>query len=404
MRPGLKTLDDAFEIRRRILLAFEAAEKEPDPARRARLADLRGHRRRAHRRGDGRHAGRDRPPHAARRVPPHRSRQRPHPPAGRRLARAAGHAGRPEPARAANSWKSWACEVRLDALVTGHRRRAAWKCKPAGAPGAAPHELHHREPLRDLGRRRRGLAARAGSWRRPRAPRRDRAGRVVVEPDLSLPGHPEISVIGDLAAARSFAPGQEPQPVPGVSPAAKQMGRAAAANLLRRLAGRPTQPFRYRDYGNLATIGRNAAVVDLTSPLGRFKFSGYSGLAVLAVRAHLFPDRISQPHRGADRLGFGLLEQAALRARRHRHRRRRRRRGASIRPGCERRCEADRPRPGCDCTAALLLTGPGDWRCSLALARRPAATAGRSPPPTLPIGNWLRDHTPAGCARRRCWR
>ncbi len=53
------------------------------------------------------------------------------------------------------------------------------------------------------------------------------------------------------------------------------MGRAAAANILARLAGRPTRPFRYRDYGNLATIGRNAAVVDLTSPLGHFKFSGY---------------------------------------------------------------------------------------------------------------------------------
>jgi NADH dehydrogenase len=103
----------------------------------------------------------------------------------------------------------------------------------------------------------------------------DRAGRVVVAPDLSLPGHPEISVIGDLAAAQSHAPGRDPQPVPGVSPAAKQMGRCAAANLRRRLAGRATKPFRYRDWGNLATIGRNAAVVDLTSPVGRLKFSGY---------------------------------------------------------------------------------------------------------------------------------
>ena len=97
----------------------------------------------------------------------------------------------------------------------------------------------------------------------------------MVEPDLSLPGHPEISVIGDLAAAQSHRQGHEPRPVPGVSPGAKQMGRAAAANILRRLAGQPTQPFRYRDYGNLATIGRNAAVVDLASPLGHFKFSGY---------------------------------------------------------------------------------------------------------------------------------
>ena len=103
----------------------------------------------------------------------------------------------------------------------------------------------------------------------------DRAGRVVVEPDLALPGHPEISVIGDLAAAKSHTPGREPTPVPGVSPGAKQMGRATAANILRRLAGQPTKPFRYRDYGNLATIGRNSAVVDLTSPAGPVRFSGY---------------------------------------------------------------------------------------------------------------------------------
>ncbi len=103
----------------------------------------------------------------------------------------------------------------------------------------------------------------------------DRAGRVAVEPDLSLPGHPEINVVGDLAAARSHAEGREPQPVPGVSPAAKQMGRLAAANILGRIAGKPTRKFRYRDYGNLATIGRNAAVVDLTTPFGHLKFSGY---------------------------------------------------------------------------------------------------------------------------------
>ncbi len=103
----------------------------------------------------------------------------------------------------------------------------------------------------------------------------DRAGRLTVSPDLSLPGHPEITVIGDLAAAMSHGPQKPPRAVPGVSPAAKQMGRWAAANLLRRLRGQATLPFRYRDYGNLATIGRNAAVVDLVSPAGHFKFSGY---------------------------------------------------------------------------------------------------------------------------------
>jgi len=103
----------------------------------------------------------------------------------------------------------------------------------------------------------------------------DRAGRVVVAPDLSVPGHPDISVIGDLAHAKSHGKG-EPKPVPGVSPGAKQMGRAAAANLMRRLRGEPTVPFRYIDYGNLATIGRKAAVVDLTVPgIGALRFSGF---------------------------------------------------------------------------------------------------------------------------------
>ncbi len=102
----------------------------------------------------------------------------------------------------------------------------------------------------------------------------DRAGRLQVLPDLSLPGHPEISVVGDMAIAHSHLPGQPPKPVPGVSPAAKQMGRCAAANIRRRLAGQPTEAFRYADYGNLATIGRNAAVVDLGTPFGPWRFSG----------------------------------------------------------------------------------------------------------------------------------
>jgi NADH dehydrogenase len=102
----------------------------------------------------------------------------------------------------------------------------------------------------------------------------DRAGRVVVAPDLSLPGHPEISVIGDLAAALSHGP-KGTTPVPGVSPAAKQMGRIAAANVLRRIRGEATLAFRYRDYGNLATVGRKAAVVELAVPvLGTLRFSG----------------------------------------------------------------------------------------------------------------------------------
>jgi NADH:ubiquinone reductase (H+-translocating) len=107
----------------------------------------------------------------------------------------------------------------------------------------------------------------------------DRAGRVIVQPDLSLTGHPEVAVIGDLAQAMSYPTDprrDKPKAVPGVSPAAKQMGRAAAANLLRRVRGEPTEPFRYIDYGNLATVGRKAAIVDLTVPvIGAVRFSGF---------------------------------------------------------------------------------------------------------------------------------
>jgi len=84
----------------------------------------------------------------------------------------------------------------------------------------------------------------------------DRAGRVLVEPDLSVPGRPEIFVVGDLAAVRWM----DGEWVPGVAPAAMQMGAAAGRNLARRLRGEPTEPFRYVNKGEMATIGRNKAV------------------------------------------------------------------------------------------------------------------------------------------------
>ena len=94
----------------------------------------------------------------------------------------------------------------------------------------------------------------------------DRAGRVQVQADLSVPGHPDIFVAGDLAALTQA----NGKPVPGVAPAAKQMGRLVAHNIRARLSGGKTNAFAYKDYGNLATIGRMAAVVDL----GKIKFSG----------------------------------------------------------------------------------------------------------------------------------
>ncbi len=89
----------------------------------------------------------------------------------------------------------------------------------------------------------------------------DRAGRVMVEPDLTLPGHPEVFALGDMVRVRDRD--GAPQALPGVAPVAMQEGRHAARAVRARVAGKPVAPFRYRDKGNLATIGRAAAVADL---------------------------------------------------------------------------------------------------------------------------------------------
>jgi NADH dehydrogenase len=265
--PGLKTLDDAFEIRRRVLLSFETAEKEADAERRApwltfvvigggptgvEMAGTLAEIARQTLRGEFRHIDPAKAkvllvegsPRVLQAMPEDLSR------------------------RATEQLHRLGVEVRPASRVTAIDERGL-EVHPANGE---PYRIESRcivwaagvaaSPLGRL------LGAATGAAV-------DRAGRVSVEPDLSLAGHPEISVVGDLAAARSYVEGREPQPVPGVSPAAKQMGRLAATNILARIAGRPTTKFRYRDYGNLATIGRNAAVVDLTTPLGHVKFSGY---------------------------------------------------------------------------------------------------------------------------------
>jgi NADH dehydrogenase len=94
----------------------------------------------------------------------------------------------------------------------------------------------------------------------------DRAGRVEVQPDLTLPEHPEVFVLGDLAAVRQ----SNGKPVPGVAPAAIQMGQFAAASILGDLRGETRKTFRYRDKGSLATIGRSSAIADVNG----FKMSG----------------------------------------------------------------------------------------------------------------------------------
>jgi NADH dehydrogenase len=271
--PGLKTLDDAFEIRRRVLMAFESAEREPDEARRAdwlNFVVIGGGPTGVEMAGTLAEIARHTLSGEFRRIDP----------ASARVLLVEGGArvlqAMPErlSERAREQLEKLGVEVRLNARVTAIDATglSVESASGSGAAGTGSYRINSRcmvwaagvaaSPLGRL------LAAATGC-------ETDRAGRVRVQPDLSLAGHPEISVVGDLAAALSQAPGREPTPVPGVSPAAKQMGRAAAANLLRRLAGRPTRAFRYADYGNLATIGRNSAVVDLSSPLGPLRFSGY---------------------------------------------------------------------------------------------------------------------------------
>jgi NADH dehydrogenase len=108
----------------------------------------------------------------------------------------------------------------------------------------------------------------------------DRAGRAIVAPDLSVPGHPEIFVIGDAAAV------SEPQGrlVPGIAPAAKQMGRYVAKLIRAQVAGQPAMPpFSYRHHGDLATIGRRAAIVKLR----RFELTGFLGWLFWSI-AHVY--------------------------------------------------------------------------------------------------------------------
>jgi NADH dehydrogenase len=249
--PGLKDCDDALTIRRRILLAYEAAERESDPARRApwltfvvigagptgvelagALADIARHTLARDFRGFDPKDSRIVLLEAGERVLPTFPDT---------LSRAA-----------ADSLARLGIEVRTGHRVTGVDERGV----DVGAERFDSHTV-----VWAAGVRAEPITASLG------APL-DRQGRVLVEPDLSVPGHPEILVVGDAAAMRweDAAVGEEREGehwVPGMAPAAIQSGRHAAANVRARLAGRATRPFRYRDKGMLATIGRSSAVAHI---------------------------------------------------------------------------------------------------------------------------------------------
>ena len=263
--PGLKTLDDALLIRRRVLLAFERAEAADDPAEREAwlsFAVVGGGPTGVELAGTLAEIARKTLRREFRHIDPARARVRLVEAGPRVLATF------PESLseKARRQLQKLGVEVMtgspvsaIDAhgfIVSGAGASSA--TNRGGSVDDTPRRIAARTVLWAAGVAASSLGALLGA-------EHDRAGRVLVAPDLSVPGHPQVFVAGDLASVV-----QDGRPVPGVAPAAKQMGAHVAAVIRARLAGKPAPSFRYRDFGNLATIGRMAAVVHF----GRLKLSG----------------------------------------------------------------------------------------------------------------------------------
>jgi NADH:ubiquinone reductase (H+-translocating) len=258
--PGLKTIEDATEIRRRVLLAFETAERETDPEAIEKwltfvvvgggptgvelagaLAEIANYTLK----NNFRHID-----PASAKVILLEGTDRVLPPYPTDLS-----------ARAAESLRDLGVTVRTNAVVTDIQPDSVTIRSGDQSETIDAHTVLWGAGIQasPLGRK---LAEAAGA-------ELDRAGRIVVQPDLSLPNHPEIFVIGDLANYSH----QTGKPLPGVAQVAMQQGNYAARVIQARLEGKTLPPFHYRDLGSMATIGRAAAVADL----GRLHFSGWIG-------------------------------------------------------------------------------------------------------------------------------
>lgn len=239
--PGLKTLEDATTLRRRILVAFERAERETDPDKRAALltfviigAGPTG----VEMAGTIADLAKDTLPQDFRHIDTRKARvvliE-----AGPRVL-----AGFPDDlsAYAQASLEKLGVEVMLGEPVT--------ECSADGVVFGG-RRLEARTIVWAAGVR----ASRAAEWLNAPA---DRAHRLQVEPDLTVPGHPDIFAVGDTVTIK----GPDGSPVPGIAPAAKQEGRYVAALIKARLDGKTLPPFRYKHAGSLAQIGKKKAVID----------------------------------------------------------------------------------------------------------------------------------------------
>ncbi len=249
LAPGLKTLEDALEIRRRVLLAYEAAERERDGAEQEALLTfvvVGGGPTGVELAGALGEISRQTITRDFRLIDPSRARIVLVEGAPRILTAFPESLSR----AAQDALQRIGVEVRTGVTVTRVTTDAVW---------LGGEQIRARTVLWAAGVAAAPLARTLGTPL-------DRSGRVLVEPDLSIPGHPEAFAIGDVCAFLH----QTGAPLPGVAPVAIQQGRAVADNVLRRVGGQPTRPFRYRDKGSMATIGRAAAV----AVVGRFKLSG----------------------------------------------------------------------------------------------------------------------------------
>ena len=267
--PGLKTIDDATYLRRRILLAFERAETELDAAERRRLLNfvvVGGGPTGVEMAGAIAELAKRALASDFRSIDPR---------SARIILLEAGPRLLPsfDPAlseTARRSLDQLGVEVRLDSAVTD-------------CDGMSVSIGRERIETRTIIWAAGVQASPAAEWLDVES---DRAGRVKVQADLSVPGHPNIFVIGDAARAL----GTDGQPLPGVAPVAKQQGQYVARLLIARAQGKTLPPFRYRDFGSLATIGRKRAVAQL----GDIQDLGLRRVAVVERRPHLLPDRLPQ--------------------------------------------------------------------------------------------------------------